>query len=169
MRVLNWAILLLLTALLAWTALPRYVSAGLRPDLILILVIFTALSGPPEDALVLSWFAGLIKDVLTIGPLGEYSLLYLLLAAGLLRLKTMFDTRAAVSRLLIGAAACFVCEGLYGVTEGLRTGFWPDAVSRSIWISSAIVTGAATPLLCRPLDRIGGWLGMERRRPGWVR
>lgn len=169
MRLLNWAILLLAAALLAWVALPRYVPDGLRPDLLLILVVFTALSAPPEDALALSWFAGFVKDILTVGPLGEYALLYLLLAAGLLRVKTMFDTRVAVSRLLIGAAAHFLCEGTYGVTEGLRTGLWPDAVSRSLWISSAIVTGAATPLLCRPLDWIGGWLGVERRRFGLVR
>jgi rod shape-determining protein MreD len=169
MRSLNWAILLIVAAALAWTALPRYVGGGLRPDLLLILVVFTALSAPPEDALAFSWFAGFVKDLLTVGPLGEYALLYLLLAAALLRVKTMFDTRVALSRLVIGAAAHFLCEGTYAVTEGLRTGFWPDAATRNLLLGSAVVTGALTPLLCRPLDRIGGWLGLERRRAGWVR
>ncbi len=169
MRRINWFLLLFAAALLTWTALPRYLPEGLRPDLILIVVLFTALSAPPEDALPLSWVAGLVKDVLTTGPLGQYALLYLLLAALLLRLKPLFDTRAALARVLIGAAAHLACEGAGLLIEGMRAGVWPDAAARNLLLLSALVTGILTPLLSRPLDRIAGRLGLERRRLGWVR
>lgn len=57
-------------ALALQTALARYIRVGAGVDLVLIVVVYAALSGGPVTGLLTGTFAGLIQDALSFGIIG---------------------------------------------------------------------------------------------------
>ena len=169
MRIFNWFIVLLGLSLLGTVALPRYVPGAWRPDVFLLLILFTALYAETEEALSLCWIVGFAKDLLTIAPMGQYALLGLALGFAVVRTRQQVDTRAAIPQMALGFLGYSVTEGIALLADGFRLGAWPDSATRQGLFTAAMVTGLAAPFLMRLMDALGGWLGTRRRRYGMAR
>lgn len=63
MRMVNWALLLLSTLVIQATIVPLVSVNGLRPDLLLIVVVSTGMLYGKEQGIGIGFFAGLLQDL----------------------------------------------------------------------------------------------------------
>jgi rod shape-determining protein MreD len=162
MRLLNWFMVLLGLALLASVALPRYLPEAARPDLFVIMVVFVLLRAETEEILPLCWVTGLAKDLLSAGPLGEYALLYLILAMVLVRIRSSVNAYFVTTYAGLGFATSFLTDSVYAWTCA-RVGLsLAPGASRAL-LTAALATGLAAPFLFWAFDGMGGWLRDSRR------
>ena len=163
MRFGNWFLTLAATALLASVTIPRYTAEAWRPDLFAIMAIFVALRGGTEEVLPLCWVTGLVKDLLSAGPLGQYALLYLLAGMAILHLRSFLNARMAAVHAGLAFSIAFLTESI-SAWAGAAFGLWsPSGTLRGI-LTAAIVTACLAPLVIGTLDRMGKWLGVRRAR-----
>jgi rod shape-determining protein MreD len=155
MRRPRFLLLLLLLALPAASLLPKYTPAAWRPDLFALMVLLTALRAKPEQALPLAWGVGLVKDLLSAGPLGEYALLYLLACYALLRLHRIFSVRLIVVRAALAFGTVLLTE-LPCLLINARLAPHGGEVR-------ALLLGALTTALLAPL--LLHWMDQAVRRP----
>ena len=137
-----WVIVLtlLLAMVLAIVSLPDFLPAVLgflRPDWVALVLMYWVIALPHRVGVVTAWCAGLLMDVLLGTLLGQYAIIYSLLAWGAasfyqqLRIFTVWQ-----QALLVGAFLC-VAEGLalsIEVVAGL--GSW------NLWYFMSAVVGA---------------------------
>lgn len=79
MRWINTIFFVVLLGLIQNSFLRIVSVEGIRPDLLLLFTLYLGLYGRREDVVVGSWLAGLCKDLLTMGHIGVFALLFLLL------------------------------------------------------------------------------------------
>ena len=163
MRFGNWFLTLAATALLASVAIPRYTSEAWRPDLFAIMAIFVALRGGVEEALPLCWVTGLVKDLLSAGPLGQYALLYLLAGMAVLHLRSFLNPRVAAVHAALTFSVAFLTESI-SAWAGAAAGLWPAPETFRGILTASMVTACLAPLMIGTLDRMGKWLGIQRPR-----
>jgi len=164
---MRWAIWapLLVAALLAQAGpLARHLPPELRPDPVLLLALFAAARAEPAEALGFCWLAGLGRDLLSAGPLGEYALLYLAAGLGVTQLRRLLDARLPVVQAASAFLAYSFVEGICLGTTLLACGNRQLASHVGELISGALVTAAAAPLLCWGLGFLARPLGLNRRR-----
>lgn len=63
MRMINWVLLLLTTLVVQATLVPLITVNGLRPDLLLIVVVSTGMLYGKEQGVGIGFFAGLLQDL----------------------------------------------------------------------------------------------------------
>ena len=70
MRIRTFFILILVSAIIELVVLEHFKIFGVQPDIVLIEVIFSALILPFRWVLIISVFAGILKDFLGLGIFG---------------------------------------------------------------------------------------------------
>lgn len=153
MRWLSWFILAYLVLALQ-SGMGSYIAwEGVPPNLVLIGVIFIALNGAREPALLGTWFIGLMQDCLTQTPLGTYALSY-----GLVTLLVQ-PSQSVVYRdhplthvsLTLGGGAV---SGLVLFVQGM---IWGTRQPVMELVVCGLYTAALAPLILWPLQK-GKWL-----------
>lgn len=136
------------------TLLSGLAWGGARPDLLLTIVLFAALFAPePPVALGTAWAAGLIRDLGSAGPLGQFALIYLVIAWTVVGCRPYLFREHPLTQAALGAAGAIVaglasaaCTSAFtgGVPLGLAV--WRTAGSAA---ATAILAPAAVTLLSR--------------------
>jgi len=133
--------------LLALISLPDWLKP-LRPDFLLLFVIYWSLTGPRVAGLMFAWLCGLCIDILQGMVLGEHALAFALVSY----LTHLWQLRLRIFPIWQQAAAVMVFLVIYHFSV-----FWIDGLighpvtSFSSWLP--VLTGAlAWPLLVAALD-----------------
>jgi len=128
--------------------------AGGRPDLLIPIVCFAALfAAEPAQALWISWGVGLLRDLGTAGPLGQYALIYLAIAWVLVGVRTLLFREHPITQAAVGGA----CAGLAGLASAACTsafdGGIPLGLALSRSLGSALITALLAPVLVSLMAR----------------
>ncbi|UCC29469.1 MAG: rod shape-determining protein MreD [Phycisphaerales bacterium] len=95
-------ILLAATALTLQSAIaPRFELFGVRPDWLLVVVVFFAMHAPPRDAAIGAWIVGGCADLMTIERLGLMALTYTLVAVVVASVRNYVFRDRALTQLLL--------------------------------------------------------------------
>ena len=162
MRFLRWLLLAFGACLLQSVVAPRYLPGPFRPELLLLMAAFVAMRSPDGEALPLCWLLGLLRDVLSCGPLGAYALMYLIVGLLLPRLRAYLSPRSLVAHALLGFAACLTVEMVYLVADSVRLGIAPSAAAAGALFITSLATGCLTPVSFHVLERMRPWLGLRK-------
>lgn len=164
MRRLIWALLLIACLLAQSGPLARHLPPQVRPDPVLLLAMFAAARMESAEGIGFCWAAGLGRDLLSAGPLGQYALLYLLAAMGMAQLRKVIDVRLAAVQASYAFLAYSFAEGTCIATTALTSGNRAVLSHAGELVSGALVTAAAAPLACWLLGMLHRPLGLNRRR-----
>ena len=74
MKVLIWFVVMLLAVSLQSTLIPVITVGGVRPDLVLVVVVSAALADGQETGVLCGIFGGILQDLLSAGPFGVNTL-----------------------------------------------------------------------------------------------
>jgi len=138
----GWAITLslVLALLLTIVPLPGW-AQGLRPEWVLLVLVYWCLALPNRVGVGVSWVAGLAVDVLTGGLLGEHGFGFALVAFIVLKLHLRVRVYPAWQQagvvllmLLLSQLACLWVLGITGrAPDGLLAYFVPSLVGTLLW------------------------------------
>lgn len=137
-----WVVGATVIALAIQTTLGRYVGGNLALDLVLVVVVYTALTSGPVTGLMVGTFAGLIQDALSVGVIGIGGLAKTIVGflAGVI--GTQFIVAQAPSRFVVFFSATLlhgaVFMGLYQLL-GLRDFGSPYAATLEQALGNALV------------------------------
>lgn len=166
MRWLPFLICACLALILQSVVAPRMAIGGVRPDLLLVLVVTLALHVRLPEAAVSAWLLGAAADMMTLERAGLISLTYLLvaIAVGCLR-EYVFRYRALTLFLLTFVFAAMVQMGwlvyrhaLYDPSRGIMASMLWDV------LGGALYTAVWAPLAHRVILTMPQVLGIPRPR-----
>ena len=75
MKIFFKGLIIIIALIIQLTILNSFTLQGIKPDLILILVIAFALLKGPEEGAIVGFFSGLLQDIFSIGLLGVHALI----------------------------------------------------------------------------------------------
>lgn len=166
MRWLSFLIFVAILLILQSTVAPRLAPFGLRPDWLLVAVVFFALRAPPRDAVIGAWIIGGCADLMTIERFGLLALSYTLLAMMIAPVRDYVFRSRAVTQFGVTLVACIFLRvawtiyrrTLYDPAEGLLVDLTLDVLVVSVY------TAIWAPLLHRGLLRMTSTFGLARPR-----
>jgi len=140
---------------LEMTLLADVAWAGARPDLLVSLVAFAALfAAEPSPALASAWALGLLRDLATAGPLGQYALIYLVIGWTITGLRPVLFREHPFTQAAVGGIAA----GIAGLASAACTSAFTGGVPLGMCLvrsgSSAAVTALLAPFLITLLARV---------------
>ena len=138
----------------------RVGSAGARPDLVLLAVIFIAIHAPRDAALLGAFGIGLAKDMTTMSPLGLYAIAYSL--AGMFTISTQEYVYRAhpVTHVTLG----FVGSLLAGAVVLIHGWIKGPPASFAEVFGSALYTALLAPVVLGVLNLAKGAFSFRRRQ-----
>lgn len=162
---LYWAILVLLTALVEVTWLRAVRIGDVVPDLVLLLVVYFAMTSGPERAMFTGALGGIFQDVAADTGLGHHVLALVVAGyvGGMLANRLMLDSPAVKAGMVL--CACVVNGLLYVSIDFVQNPEMSvyDAVLVSM-IPRTFYTMVITPVIFIPLDRaLSARLPTQRR------
>ena len=110
MRALIWFVIMLVSVSLQSTVIPVISLGGVRPDVVLVVVISAALPRGRETGLLCGAFGGILQDLLSAGPFGLNTLTKMLLGL----LIGFFERKVNQGNLLLPLVA--IAAGTVGAT-----------------------------------------------------
>ena len=162
MRWLAWMLLLIACVLAQTGPLARHLPPEIRPDPVLLLALFAAARAEPASGLGFCWVAGLARDLLGAGPLGQYALLFLVAGLGMVQVRQLLQVRLPIVQAASAFLAYSFVEGVALVSTALSTGNGQVLSRSSALFIGALVTAAAAPLLCWAFSLLERPLGLKR-------
>lgn len=145
---------------------PRLEIAGVRPDWLLIMVVFLALYVPQRDALVGAWLLGLLADVMSIESFGLISLSFALVALAVTSIHEFLFRYRVVTQVLVTFVSGLVLQAGWACYCWIKYGHWGTGsagVGLTI-VAVSIYTAAWAPLLLGGLLRMGRSFGVTLPR-----
>jgi rod shape-determining protein MreD len=128
--------------------------AGGRPDLLVPVVCFAALfAAEPAQALGIAWGAGLLRDLGTAGPLGQYALIYLALAWALVGLRTLLFREHPLTQAVVGGVGAALAGLASAACTSALAGGIPLGLALARAAGSALLTALLAPVLVTLLAR----------------
>lgn len=149
-------LLFALAALLAeLVVLPGVGPRETRPDLLVPVVGFAALFAlEPRQALFSAWTVGLLRDALTVGPPGLYSLVYLALAWGLSAARQVLFRDHPLTQLVVAAVGSAGTCLVTATAASFHAGALPLRTWFVTTFFSALLTALAAPPVMALLIRV---------------
>lgn len=141
-------LLLMLLALLQVTCIPPIPVLGIRPDLVLVLVLAWAVVGGPLEGAIAAFVGGLVLDILSNWPLGSHALLLTLVAVPCAYLATPLS-RGNIAFPIVAAfiaTAAYSVLGLLLVQSLGRPVPWGTLLWRTV-LPLAVVEATLMPLV----------------------
>lgn len=155
---ISFALLLLAAALAQATILPAAVPVGLRPNLVLVLLLVWAALRGTVEGLIWVFAVGLLLDTLALDPLGTngLALLPVALAAGVARRRFF---RSGLVFPIVLAALVTVAHGLVlAVLRRLDGGASLAAVPPLAVAPLLLLEALLNAVLVPPLSLVAGWM-----------
>jgi rod shape-determining protein MreD len=126
------------------TLLSRVAWAGARPDLLMPAILYAALFFPdPSRAMGAAWGVGLLRDLGSAGPLGQYALIYLVVAVSIAGARSFLFREHPFTQ----AAVCGLGAGAVGLASAACTAAFAGGVPLGLCFLRAGVSALATALL----------------------
>lgn len=153
------------------TILDGFVIFNVKPDFVLATVVILGFLYRPRATIIFSCFAGFFKDILSLGPIGLNTAIFILLGLMLSMFSKSFLIEAVLLRMLFVAIAVFIKY----ISAQVILFFYASPLSLGIFLKhsllTAIYTAAITPLIIKmcesPLASPDG--GMHSFNPLWIR
>ena len=136
MRWLTFFVLAILAVSLQSTVANRLAWHGLRPDWVLVLVVFYALHARTDHAMLAGWVSGAIADLMTLERFGLVSLCYGVAAVLVCRVRDLLFTRHPLTHFTVTLGAALGVQVLwtvYRLVTGLPTGSLPGLIGSSVY------------------------------------
>ena len=166
MRWLTFIILALIALTLQSAVAPRVAPFGIRPDWLLILVVFIALHAPPRQATIGAWIVGGLADLMTIERPGLVAASYTLAAVLIISARNYLFRYRTTTRFVVTLLACLLVRVLW--TLYFRTLYNPGrplltALMTDVFLAS-LYTGLWALPVHRGLQRVSRAFGLVRLR-----
>jgi rod shape-determining protein MreD len=180
MRWLTFAICAVIVITLQASIAPRLEWRGVRPDWVLVLVVFFALNGRSIDVLLGAWILGALVDLLTLpSTIGLYSLSYSLAALVVYSVREYLFREHAITYVAVTFVIGLVLQFVWGVNRMItlpsEAGAFAvvirepvtAAVMTALWAIPAHIVllpfNRALGLMSARSRRNRSWLGRRRR------
>jgi rod shape-determining protein MreD len=180
MRWLTFVICAVVVITLQASIAPRLAWRGVRPDWILVLIVFFALNGRSIDVLIGAWILGALVDLQTLpAPMGFFSLTYALTAALVYSVREYLFREHVLTYVFVTFFVCLLVQGVWGIHQliTLDSNVGPFDVLLRLPLTAAMLTALwSIPayVVLLPLNRAMGlsparsrrgrtWLGRRRR------
>ncbi len=166
---MRWLMFIILTAgvlTLQSAVAPRLEIFGVRPDWLLVIVVFFSLYAPPQDAILGGWLIGILADLMTIERLGLLALSYALAAALVTATRDGLFRYRAVTQFFVVLSVCLIVRFGWLIFRRMMywsTAPWPVELLTDCLLAS-LYTAAWAPLLYAVLLPRSRWFGIRRRR-----
>ncbi len=166
MRWVSFAILIYIAVVLQAAAVPFISVNSIRPDLMVMIAVYYALSARTYDALIACWCIGLAIDLTSLsyqdaGNVGLHAFSLGLIALAIIGIRGFTFRDSPLTQLLCAFAAKFVLDFLVGLHMMFVTGSW-NLVGEitTIGIYAAVYTAVLTPYAHWCLRRVRVLLGI---------
>lgn len=145
---------------------PRFELAGVRPDWILVVVVFFGLHAPRLSAIIGAWTMGMCADFLTIERLGLLSISYLVVAVGVTSIREYLFARRLTTQTAVTLLAAALLQTVWLVYRRFHL-LAPDSlgseIGRSIFFG-ALYTAVWAPLFHPALKLCAHLIGFAPSR-----
>jgi rod shape-determining protein MreD len=156
-RNMLWAVVIVALALLQYTWLDALRLGDVVPDLTVLLVVYFALNGSIERAILTGALAGVFHDVIHASVLGHHVLVYVAVgyAAGQMSARLVLDHPAVKAGLVfLAALSAGVLYFLLNYVQHPSAGLLAPLVKEAV--PQAFYTALATPIVFAVLNRLFG-------------
>jgi len=140
---------------------------GAEPNFVLLVVVFLAINGSREPALLGSFLLGLMQDLLTLHPMGTWAVAYALVATFVLSTQEVVYREHPLTHFslaLLGGILCAVVLTFHGWVYPMLHGRGGNYGSPVGLVKSALYTAVIAPLILGVLQRIKAAFGFRRGR-----
>ena len=167
MRWVRFLVFLLLAALLNAGNVLNVISVtslGIKPDLLLITLVFFAINIATTDAIAASFAIGFAADI-SAGTMGPCMITFTVLGSFISQLQRV----VVMKRMIHQAAAIFVVALVAGGMIQLLSSFKTDEPMSNVYrmiLGGATYSAVAGPLVWMFLSTMALWLGAQPRRHG---
>lgn len=166
MRTATYFVLAVLLLTLQSMIAPRLALGGVRPNWLLVAVVFLGLYARPRDAVIGAWVLGFCADLMTVERPGLISLSYLLAAATVIWLREYLFRYWAVTQFALTLVIAIAVESAWLFYR--RTAYPPVRSLSSDWFVGVLLTSFYTaawaPIFHALLLKLSGLLGLPRPR-----
>lgn len=166
MRWLTFALIGIVTVTLHTTLGPSLAVGSIRPDWILVAVVFFAMHVRSPDAVAAGWMLGLLADLQSAERFGLLSLVYGLTAGGVyLAREALFRAHPLSHAAMTFAAGCFVQGALwmyYVAVLGFGRASWSSPAATGLLV--ALYSALWAPIIHAGLLKFSPWLGLTSPR-----
>jgi rod shape-determining protein MreD len=145
---------------------PRFELFGIRPDWLLVVVVFFALYARPSEAVIGAWVLGIGADLMTVERLGFLALSYALAALFVIAIREyLFCHRPATQFAVTFLASLLIRLVWFGYRHLLY-----DPVGSIVWdfigqvVLVSMYTAVWAPLIDKPLWSMARLFGIPRPR-----
>ncbi len=122
--------------------------AGIKPDILLLIVIFISLSCQKSETIKAALIAGIIKDVASSSVFGSYMLSFLVLGLFLNYHQRKFYKEKIFTQALFGFCSyIFMAIFVFGFNSIAHRGFGPFYIFFNIVVKGALYTAVVSPLV----------------------
>jgi rod shape-determining protein MreD len=145
---------------------PRLDIGPVRPDWLLVCVIFFALHGRRRDAVIAAWLLGFCADLMTLERTGLLSISYAAVAILVSSVREYLFRHEALTQLVVTFITAVVLQVSWLI---YRRVLYPPAYSLWFDLLSALIlaplyTAIWAPVAHRVLLAMAPWLGIPRPR-----
>jgi rod shape-determining protein MreD len=162
----RWYLLILLSFLFVGleVAFPTSWQLGdAHPEFALLLAIYLVLNAEDRDTIYAAWIVGLTKDLFSTGRLGTHSLIYLLGAVVLLKLRRHLYRNEILVQTAVAFGAVFLADLTYLLQLSLTTPGLDAAHYLRRLLVVTLYSTACAPIVFLLLDALRRPLGAYQR------
>lgn len=162
MRWIRFTIVLVLITLLNSSVLMDIISFGslhIKPDLLLILLVYFSINCNAYDTLIAAFAIGLAADI-SGSAMGPATLMYVLLAGAISFIRQVVIMKRAIHQSL----AVFIVGLIAGLSIELLVLIKTGRCVSSVWIfvpATCLYSAIAAPFVWVVLSMLSGWLGTK--------
>jgi len=167
MRWFRFSILLLVFTLLGAGNLLNTISLSdfnIRPELLLILLVFLAVNCETSEAIVASFAVGFAADI-SGSAIGPFTISFGLVGS----LISQMHKVVIMKRMVHQATAIFVAGAIAGVLVQFLTFFKTGETASNVYVvllGSCFYSAVIGPVIWLVLSGLSGWLGVRKHRFG---
>ena len=163
MQWLAFLITAILTVTVQTTLAPALTVGGVRPDFILIAVIFFALHGRGLDAVIAGWALGFAADLQSVQRFGLMALCYALVAYGVYAIRPYLFRRHPLAHFLVTFVSGLLVYSLLLSVTRIEAAMWGGSArggwGLAFWVS--LYSACFAPFVQRLLLMFSSALGLE--------
>lgn len=171
MQWLAFLITAVLTVTVQTTLAPALTLGGVRPDFVLIAVIFFALHGRGLDAVIAGWALGFAADLQSVQRFGLMALCYALVAYGVYSIRPYLFRRHPLAQFLVTFVSGILVYALLITITRVEASMWGGSPRAgwglAFWVS--LYSAVFAPFVQRLLLSCSSVLGLETPRYTHVR
>ena len=167
MRWARFIVLLLIVTLLNAGNLLNIISVGsanIRPDLLLILLLFIGINSETTDAIIASFIIGFAADI-SGTSMGPYMLSFCLFGTAISQMRRIVIMKRMVHQGIAIFAVSLIAGGLAELLAAIKLGAGISNVFTVI-AGTSFYSALAGPFVWLILSAFGGWLGFTGKQYG---